>query len=408
MIKGQALRALMDERLTAVAEEIFALFERTIAGYEEELCRSKKENQQLHESISTSKVLQFREEIQEEIPTPTTDTDLNQEITETRVKEEPDEQRVKQEEEELPLSPPQFNAARVKSEGSSLLQQRQSNDREETQGGDIRLKPRFHAGTVQDTEHSSDTDNDDNWGPPYDAEAGDHNRMQISGICTQLSIQNKSVPKTSAAHNGAMSETEKRSDKCQCCVCQKQFTNIVDLQRHTSEHTEIIYSCPICMKSFSQRIDLEGHLTIHTSEKPFSCSICRKSFGRKDCLRNHMRTHTGEKPFSCPTCKKAFADQSNLAVHRRIHTGERPYSCTLCHKTYGNKGCLISHLRTHTGEKLHSCSLCGKRFGKRAYLDVHMRCHTGEKPYICSVCSKAFSVNSNLTRHMKSHEAELK
>ncbi|XP_034033544.1 uncharacterized protein LOC117516797 isoform X2 [Thalassophryne amazonica] len=44
MSKVQILRALVNQRLNAAAEEIFGLFERTIAEYEEELCRSKQEN----------------------------------------------------------------------------------------------------------------------------------------------------------------------------------------------------------------------------------------------------------------------------------------------------------------------------------------------------------------------------
>ena len=45
MCKVQMLRALVKQRLTAAAEEIFGLFERTIAEYEEELSRSKEENE---------------------------------------------------------------------------------------------------------------------------------------------------------------------------------------------------------------------------------------------------------------------------------------------------------------------------------------------------------------------------
>ncbi|TDH09803.1 hypothetical protein EPR50_G00092530 [Perca flavescens] len=45
MTKVQMLRSLVEQRLTAAAEEIFGLFERTIAEYEEELCRSKEKNE---------------------------------------------------------------------------------------------------------------------------------------------------------------------------------------------------------------------------------------------------------------------------------------------------------------------------------------------------------------------------
>lgn len=39
------LRALVVRRLAEAADEIFGLFERTITEYEEELCRSKEENE---------------------------------------------------------------------------------------------------------------------------------------------------------------------------------------------------------------------------------------------------------------------------------------------------------------------------------------------------------------------------
>ncbi|KAJ0000593.1 hypothetical protein NQD34_012435 [Periophthalmus magnuspinnatus] len=71
--KGQTLRALVNERLTAAAEEIFALFERTTAEYEEELCRSQEENQRNQDTPQTP-----------------------------RIKEEPEEQSIKQEEDTLP------------------------------------------------------------------------------------------------------------------------------------------------------------------------------------------------------------------------------------------------------------------------------------------------------------------
>ncbi|XP_077395970.1 uncharacterized protein LOC144032145 isoform X3 [Festucalex cinctus] len=44
MCKVQMLRALLNQRLSAAVEEIFVVFERTIAEYEEELCRTKEEN----------------------------------------------------------------------------------------------------------------------------------------------------------------------------------------------------------------------------------------------------------------------------------------------------------------------------------------------------------------------------
>ena len=42
MTEVQTVRVFMQQRLTAAAEEIFELFERTITENEEELCRQRK------------------------------------------------------------------------------------------------------------------------------------------------------------------------------------------------------------------------------------------------------------------------------------------------------------------------------------------------------------------------------
>ncbi|XP_078112082.1 uncharacterized protein LOC144521395 isoform X2 [Sander vitreus] len=60
MCKVQMLRALVEQRLTVAAEEIFGLFERTIAENEEELCRSKEENERQRELLDAVFTPQFR------------------------------------------------------------------------------------------------------------------------------------------------------------------------------------------------------------------------------------------------------------------------------------------------------------------------------------------------------------
>lgn len=63
MSKAQMFRSLVKQRLAAAADEIFGLFERTIAEFEEELGRSKEENQRQLRSHRTgsfsSRLLDF-------------------------------------------------------------------------------------------------------------------------------------------------------------------------------------------------------------------------------------------------------------------------------------------------------------------------------------------------------------
>ena len=51
MCKVQMLRALVKQRLTAAAEEIFGLFERTIAESEQEVCRLREDNERLQKLL---------------------------------------------------------------------------------------------------------------------------------------------------------------------------------------------------------------------------------------------------------------------------------------------------------------------------------------------------------------------
>ncbi|XP_072295310.1 uncharacterized protein [Eucyclogobius newberryi] len=373
--RSLALRALVNARLTAAAEEIFALVERTIVEYEEELCRSKEENQRNQQLLDS--VLSLRAE---GVQTDWCSPDLvSEETPETaQIKEEPEEHLLKQEEEQLP----EFTAVCVKSEEqSSLLQQRQPEHRELTQrehcggaGADISLDPHGHLHSQTEEQ----TDNDEDWEP------------QASSSTAQM-------------------ETEADGD---------HYNQVQIKDTSTAAHNSALFSKYKCGAE-SRATVTEGHGSGTGAEvgggkaggggggyKKHECSVCEKRFSFKKTLERHIRTHTGEKPYSCSFCKKGFARQSTLDYHVRLHTGERPYGCSVCNKTFVIKSNLNVHMRIHTAEKRLSCDICTKTFNLKGNLNKHMRTHTGEKPYSCSVCKKTFAQKWHLKRHLKSHTEE--
>ncbi|XP_049424914.1 uncharacterized protein LOC125884150 isoform X1 [Epinephelus fuscoguttatus] len=104
MSKVQMLRALVKQRLTAAAEEIFGLVERTIAEYEEELCRSKEENERqrkLLDAVFNPQLRLHRADVQqlsvvkEEVPPE------QQEWSSSVDQEDPEPPHIKEEQEEL-------------------------------------------------------------------------------------------------------------------------------------------------------------------------------------------------------------------------------------------------------------------------------------------------------------------
>ncbi|KAM6949807.1 uncharacterized protein PEZ65_019361 [Lycodopsis pacificus] len=369
MSKVEMLRSLVNQRLTAAAEEIFGLFERTIAEHEEELCRSKEENERqrkLLDAVFNSGVRKQSAHVQqllvvEEVPPEQQEWSsiLDQEDPEPphlKEQEDPEPPHVKEEQEDLCISQEgeqlqgleeadvKYSFTPVKSEDdeeeaqSSQLYQRQTEqmETEEDCGGpepDRNLYPdRYPEPDTDDkTGDFSDTDDSADW---------KETREPQSGLNSLKLLVSDS----------------------RCSAGEKPFR------------------CSECEKTFGQSRYLTRHMKIHTGEKQYSCSVCTKDFYSRSNLKTHMNIHTGEKPYSCSVCKKSFNQCSNLKTHMKIHTGERPYSCSVCKKSFGLKLACQDHKRTHTGERPFSCSVCDKTFMRKANLKVHVKTHTGKNP----------------------------
>ncbi|XP_030002813.1 zinc finger protein 182-like [Sphaeramia orbicularis] len=369
--KVEILRSFVEQRLTAAAEEIFGLFERTIAEYEEELCRTKEENQrqrQILDCVWNPRVLIHKTDVQqlsvvkEEVPPEQQEWNpiVDQEES------EPETPHIKEEQEELWTSQ-EVNITRFPS--TPVPVKSKDDDEKKVKSSQLNQTP---------TEEYKEKANKVNCG-----------RSEPDILVHMESIKRRTFDSKSLLEEHMDTYTGQKlggSSECEATFSRrKNTTQKTNSPRDMMKNNELsvsdvgykkkLYHCPVCSKTFRWKSRLEIHMMSHTGEKPVACSVCHKSFRDKSIIRRHMRVHTGERPFHCSVCEKRFTCKSHLTGHMRIHTGEKPFSC----------------------------SECGKRFGQKTSLECHMRFHTGEKPFSCLVCQKRFKQKQNVQTHMKIH-----
>ncbi|XP_070840652.1 zinc finger protein 771-like [Chaetodon trifascialis] len=344
MSKVQMMRAFVNQRLTAAAEEIFGLFERTIAEYEEEMVRQSRllrDQPAAFPEFKEDPPEQQQQQQQQGSPS------LDQDPKKPQIKEEHEELWTN-EDGEQPRGPEEadtsflFTSVPVKSE---------EDDEEEPQSSQL------HQGQTEenrDAEHLKTEGDEEDCGGSEPARSCNPDYLQPAGSKTSLCSE------TEDRHGGLKQIRDPQSDLN-------------------------------TLKS--------NDMGCNEAKKCFSCSECGKRCGNKDHLQIHMKRHSGGKTFACPFCGKKFTKRSNLTTHLRVHTGEKPFTCSVCNTSFSLRCTLVNHMRVHTGEKPFTCSVCSKRFSKKANLTTHMALHTEEKPFRCSICDKRFTWHSQVKNH---------
>ncbi|KAK2830923.1 hypothetical protein Q5P01_018854 [Channa striata] len=351
MSKVPMMRAFVRQRLSAAAEEILGLLERTMAEYEEEIERQRR-------------LLQDggRREVRAGVPVIPANVEML-----TVIKEIPPDQH----QHSTGVEQEDSKAAQTKEEQEEPCTAEEGEQHEDL--GKAHAKFLFMSVPVKMEE---------------DEEEEKPQSLLLLQTVEQEDGQRLKKKATGEEHEGPEPARKRAPDRPS-----QPATNKISSGTGDSREPQSGFG------ALKNRDAPVGENRCTAAEQCYSCSECANRFISEVHLQGHGTSHTGEKTSTCPFCGKKFTKNSNLTTHLRVHTGEKPFTCSVCNTSFSLRCTLVNHMRVHTGEKPFSCSVCAKRFSKKANLTTHMALHSAEKPFKCSLCERRFTWHSQIKNH---------
>ncbi|XP_037637786.1 zinc finger protein 845-like isoform X1 [Sebastes umbrosus] len=381
------LRAFVNERLTAAADQIFQVFEGTIIKYEEEASSCQQEIQRLRALLLDAVANHETDFSQSSIckeETPSEQGHCEQELSVCQ--RDPEHRHIKEEAHELWA-------------GQQQEEEEQQHEFEDADGSYL--------------PHSSGWENSvqgDTKPPQTNGESEEQFQEETTTVqfvlplastpSSQTLIQNERVQDGRENERPAASITlnQTQTDQSQSSfITSRESTDLSHLNSVAPN-----YRCYLCDELFSSNQHLTNHaFRMHSKDADVLCAVCGKTLESTKSLNMHLQTHWGSK--CCHVCGKQCNSTTALTEHMAGHAGVKLHRCHVCGKECSRKGDLKIHMRIHTGEKPFCCSYCEKSFTHSGHLRKHMRSHTGERPHRCPICGRGFLQSAHLKYHLGTH-----
>ncbi|XP_040000571.1 gastrula zinc finger protein xFG20-1-like isoform X5 [Xiphias gladius] len=290
------LRELVVDRLTAAAEEIIEVFQKTIVEYEEEINRQRR----LLDTVWKPEIRLHRIELPQQHVRKGKEIKEEQE-EELCTRQEGEQLALKQETDTFMLTPTYED----------------SDHREPEPNCDHRLlAPDSPVAESHDKKGSKHVDPGSTRNAESKPKKRRHKKTSYSkNECNSPTTKSHCNTHTELPQQHVYKEEEiKEEQEEELCTSQEGE------QLALKQETDTFILTPTYEERDQSEPGPNSDHTLLSGKKPLKCDTCGKAFQWKSLLIIHLRTHTGEKPYACDTCGKRFSHKSSWNAHLKIHT----------------------------------------------------------------------------------------
>ncbi|XP_036946455.1 oocyte zinc finger protein XlCOF7.1-like [Acanthopagrus latus] len=323
----QALRASVNQRLTMAAEEIFELFERTMAAHKEELCRQFK----LSDGAFKPEHQLHRADVQQLLVSTEAELPGQQEWSLSLAQKDPAEPPHIKEERELPTSQEEEQLHGLEETGmaltpvkSEVADEGKPQSTESYQRLTEEIQSKADAEDCGASEPARNSDPNGHLQSDTDDESSD-----FSGHGTDDSSDWEEQPEKSTPGTEDRQHDKRHTEHLKASQSDPETDDSCDWEESGSPPTSA-RQVPVRDMQCNSGKHLGSSSEVQPGGKSFSCSVCGKQYQWKTSLMVHMRLHSEGKRFRCSVCDKGFQFSVQIVRHMKTHAVEQVFNCSAC------------------------------------------------------------------------------